>query len=430
MMSVQWDKHETELLSHLFRYFSGEAFVDVTLWCSGCHFKAHRVMLSACSAYLEVSRRPALEKTPTLVLSQPRVLLEHHSCGGEPVAVMLHGIEPENMCRLLELMYRGRTQVSASELPRLLETAAALGVRLLESSTLRVCAAGADPLAADASTAPPNGNVAQSAPQCDDQLTETKNPPEKDVGTSEFVMMGSAPPCTIVSSSGQSHESPNDAHQADDPATDCHGSSAMLPPVLPQLPRSPRPLPPPLSLPANSLPPTADDPQLSPSVSTTDPPQKPCSMDQSLVSPQTYSSHQSRNPILSPAPQILPLPPPSSLPSSPLPIFAENPQLPSPVFAAVAPKHPYTVDRSIVSSQKHLPGAQFHQLQEQLDAHPRDIGPAPQGPSEPNPACNSSYSTPADAHEPTAQISMAQTTPTSPAQSPLKLRSFMDHGCS
>ncbi|XP_049939016.1 protein tramtrack, beta isoform-like [Schistocerca serialis cubense] len=200
MMSVQWDKHETELLSHLFRYFSGEAFVDVTLWCSGCHFKAHRVMLSACSAYFEVSRRPALEKTPTRetrVLSQPaagdtwhlgrgarltnsearpcmlqRVLLEHHSCGGKPVSVMLHGIEPENMYRLLELMYRGRTDVSASELPRLLETAASLGVRLLHSSTLRVCAAGADPLAAaDASTAPPNGDVTQSAPQCDDQLT-------------------------------------------------------------------------------------------------------------------------------------------------------------------------------------------------------------------------------------------------------------------
>ncbi|XP_047121889.1 COPII coat assembly protein sec16-like [Schistocerca piceifrons] len=187
----------------------------------------------------------------------------------------------------------------------------------------------------------------------------------------------------------------------------------MLPPALPPLSRSPRPLPPPSSLPATSLPPTADDPQLSPSVSTTDPPQEPCSIDQSLVSPQTYSSHQSRNPMLSPAPQILPLPPPSSLPSSPLPTVTENPQLSSPVFAAVAPKHPYTVDRANISSQKHLPGVQFHQLQEQLEAHPRDLGPASQGRSDPNPACNSSYSTPADAHEPTAQVLM----PASPADS-------------
>ncbi|XP_049766173.1 protein tramtrack, beta isoform-like [Schistocerca cancellata] len=163
MMSVQWDKHETALLSHLFRYLSGEAFVDVTLWCSGRRFKAHRVMLSACSAYLE------------------RVLLEHHSCGGEPVAVMLHGIEPENMCRLLELMYRGRTQVSATELPRLLQTAAALGVRLLQSDTLRVCAAGAEPWAAgDASTVHestlPDGEARQCALQCDDQTLYSPQP--------------------------------------------------------------------------------------------------------------------------------------------------------------------------------------------------------------------------------------------------------------
>ncbi|XP_047000638.1 zinc finger protein 628-like [Schistocerca americana] len=163
MLLVSWDKHETVVLSHLFRYFSGEAFVDVTVWCPGRRFKAHRVILSACSAYLE------------------RVLLEQPSCGGETVTVVLHGVEAEDMSRLLELMYRGRTHVPAGELPRFLDTAAALGVRLLQSAALRV----------------------------------------------------------------QSQESSIDGHQADDVAADGPGASAMPPPAPPPLPPAPLPPPPP-----------------------------------------------------------------------------------------------------------------------------------------------------------------------------------------
>ncbi|XP_049831451.1 uncharacterized protein LOC126272571 [Schistocerca gregaria] len=135
LLLVRWDQHEAQLLERLCGYFTENAFVDVTLWCPDRRFKAHRVLLSACSDYLE------------------RVLLEQPSCGGEPVTVVLHGVEPDDLGRLLDLIYRGEARVSAGDLPRFLETAAALGVRLLQSAALRVCAAEPDEAAAAADDA-------------------------------------------------------------------------------------------------------------------------------------------------------------------------------------------------------------------------------------------------------------------------------------
>ncbi|XP_047117956.1 zinc finger protein 628-like isoform X3 [Schistocerca piceifrons] len=135
LLLVRWDQHEAQLLERLCGYFTENAFVDVTLWCPDRRFKAHRVLLSACSDYLE------------------RVLLEQPSCGAEPVTVVLHGVEPDDLGRLLDLIYRGEARVSAGDLPRFLETAAALGVRLLQSAALRVCAAEPDAAAAAADSA-------------------------------------------------------------------------------------------------------------------------------------------------------------------------------------------------------------------------------------------------------------------------------------
>ncbi|XP_049762434.1 zinc finger protein 628-like [Schistocerca cancellata] len=342
MLLVSWDKHETVVLSHLFRYFSGEAFVDVTVWCPGRRFKAHRVILSACSAYLE------------------RVLLEQPSCGGEPVTVVLHGVEAEDMRRLLELMYRGRTHVPAGELPRFLDTAAALGVRLLQSAALRVCAAtdgGTDAAAdaevtpeppADASPAapltPPNGEATQSAPHSDDLHMETNYPSEKVINeTAELLTMGSTPTCTSISSVSQSQDSSIDGHQADDAAADGSGASAMPPPAQPPLPPAPLPPPPP-PLPVSSLPPTADGLRLSP-----------------------------------------------------------------PVLPAPLPQQPSTVDWSHVPPppQTHLPAVSFPRLRERAEPTSTELGAAVQRRGDSDTGCDSGYSTPASVAKHDAPAPMA-----------------------
>nr|BBC81927.1 locust corazonin-related transcriptional factor isoform 2 [Schistocerca gregaria] len=98
-----------------------------------------------------------------------RVLLEQPSCGGEPVTVVLHGVEPDDLGRLLDLIYRGEARVSAGDLPRFLETAAALGVRLLQSAALRVCAAEPDEAAAAADDAADSATGRCSRPSTADK---------------------------------------------------------------------------------------------------------------------------------------------------------------------------------------------------------------------------------------------------------------------
>ncbi|XP_049837941.1 protein abrupt-like [Schistocerca gregaria] len=126
LLLVRWEQHEVELLQQFCRYFTNNVFVDVTLWCQGRSFKAHRILLSACSEYLE------------------RVLLEQPRGSVDPVMVVLHGVEPDDLGRLLDLIYRGEVRVSAGELPRFLECARIFGVRMLQSTALRICAAVAD----------------------------------------------------------------------------------------------------------------------------------------------------------------------------------------------------------------------------------------------------------------------------------------------
>ncbi|XP_049792316.1 uncharacterized protein LOC126199441 [Schistocerca nitens] len=50
---VRWEQHESSVMAHLRRLLAAEAFVDVTLCCQGRRLRAHRVLLSACSPYLQ-----------------------------------------------------------------------------------------------------------------------------------------------------------------------------------------------------------------------------------------------------------------------------------------------------------------------------------------------------------------------------------------
>jgi hypothetical protein len=54
-MHVRWRHHQAGLLAYLRQMLASEVFVDVTLCCQNKRLKAHRVLLSACSPYLQVS---------------------------------------------------------------------------------------------------------------------------------------------------------------------------------------------------------------------------------------------------------------------------------------------------------------------------------------------------------------------------------------
>uniref|UniRef100_T1I204 BTB domain-containing protein n=1 Tax=Rhodnius prolixus TaxID=13249 RepID=T1I204_RHOPR len=55
-MHVRWRHHQLGLLGYLRHMLASESFVDVTLYCQGKRLKAHRVLLSASSAYLQISQ--------------------------------------------------------------------------------------------------------------------------------------------------------------------------------------------------------------------------------------------------------------------------------------------------------------------------------------------------------------------------------------
>ena len=51
---LKWNNHQTTLVSVFDKLFECESLVDCTLAAEGRQLKAHKVVLSACSPYLEV----------------------------------------------------------------------------------------------------------------------------------------------------------------------------------------------------------------------------------------------------------------------------------------------------------------------------------------------------------------------------------------
>jgi len=53
--SLRWNNHPANLVSVFSGLYSSETLVDVTLAAEGRHIQAHKMLLSACSDYFQVS---------------------------------------------------------------------------------------------------------------------------------------------------------------------------------------------------------------------------------------------------------------------------------------------------------------------------------------------------------------------------------------
>ncbi|CAB3254485.1 unnamed protein product [Arctia plantaginis] len=110
---VRWNSYHTNLQAVFPRLLLTEQFADVTLACESRQLRCHKLVLSACSAYLE-----------RLLLQNP---CEH------PI-VLMRDMRFSEMQALVDFMYKGEVNVTQEELPSLLKSAEALQIRGLCSS--------------------------------------------------------------------------------------------------------------------------------------------------------------------------------------------------------------------------------------------------------------------------------------------------------
>ncbi|XP_043283130.1 modifier of mdg4 isoform X2 [Venturia canescens] len=109
---VSWNSHQSNMHSAFPKLLSSEQFVDVTLACDGGSIKCHKVVLSACSDYLE------------------RLLLDIPCT--HPI-IFLRDMRMWELQALVEFMYRGEVYVEQQQLEKLMQAADALQVRGLSS---------------------------------------------------------------------------------------------------------------------------------------------------------------------------------------------------------------------------------------------------------------------------------------------------------
>ncbi|XP_017882547.1 broad-complex core protein isoforms 1/2/3/4/5-like [Ceratina calcarata] len=109
---VSWNSHQSNMHSAFPKLLSSEQFVDVTLACDGGSIKCHKVVLSACSDYLE------------------RLLLDIPCT--HPI-IFLRDMRMWELQALVEFMYRGEVYVEQQQLAKLMQAAEVLQVRGLST---------------------------------------------------------------------------------------------------------------------------------------------------------------------------------------------------------------------------------------------------------------------------------------------------------
>lgn len=106
--SLKWNNHKDHLLSSFIALLQAEYLVDVTLVCTGCIVRAHKIVLSACSPFFERIFRDNGERYIVVVLSE--------YTGWEIQA-------------LVDFMYTGELRVNHEQLQIIMKSAENLRIR-------------------------------------------------------------------------------------------------------------------------------------------------------------------------------------------------------------------------------------------------------------------------------------------------------------
>lgn len=118
---LKWGSHTDAITDKAFKFLEHESLVDVTLVCqeySQTHFfKAHQIILSACSPYFE-----------SLFL---------HNTHPHPI-VFLKDVKKNELEIILMFMYRGEVHVQHDKIKDILETAKSLMIRGLSDDICEV----------------------------------------------------------------------------------------------------------------------------------------------------------------------------------------------------------------------------------------------------------------------------------------------------
>lgn len=105
---LRWNHFQSNMLEVFERLFLDERFVDVTLACEGHLIKAHKVVLSASSAYFQ-------EIFTTTPCPHPVIIMKD--------------VQLKDLRKILEFMYKGEINVRKQEIAPLLVVAEALHVK-------------------------------------------------------------------------------------------------------------------------------------------------------------------------------------------------------------------------------------------------------------------------------------------------------------
>uniref|UniRef100_A0A0A9VPN1 Longitudinals lacking protein, isoforms H/M/V n=1 Tax=Lygus hesperus TaxID=30085 RepID=A0A0A9VPN1_LYGHE len=105
---LKWNNHHTTLVAVFDKLFECESLVDCTVAAEGKFVKAHKVVLSACSSYLEELLQNHEDKHPILIFND---------------------ISYVELKAMLEYMYRGEVNVSQDQLNTFLKAAEALRIK-------------------------------------------------------------------------------------------------------------------------------------------------------------------------------------------------------------------------------------------------------------------------------------------------------------
>eukprot|EP00094_Tigriopus_californicus_P003857 TCALIF_03712-PA protein Name:"Similar to ttk Protein tramtrack, beta isoform (Drosophila melanogaster)" AED:0.00 eAED:0.00 QI:0/0.66/0.75/0.75/1/1/4/2707/653 len=110
---LKWSRYESNILSAFHSLLESETLSDVTLFCEGQTFKAHRLVLAACSTHFE----SLFSQTPINAPSTNQFF------------VILDGTRADDLQILLHFMYRGEAYLHQDRINSVLRTAEALQVK-------------------------------------------------------------------------------------------------------------------------------------------------------------------------------------------------------------------------------------------------------------------------------------------------------------